>query len=179
MMIEKGKPFDFLIKMARGLPIRTGPQAGPGPVALYYPSISDRKWAVSEINRITMPRLQATQLTGDDGGALKVHHQDTADVSDRALARAILGILHTANIADKPADADNDEDIERAISGALAELDKDWQNRVKAIAHGWRGNSDASAAAGHLPAAAARPGEPEERRRLARETGIGEASDVS
>jgi hypothetical protein len=96
----RGRPIEFLCDMAAGRRIRVSP-AGPGPTEWYIPSVEDRKWAVAQLLPCYVPKMQAMQLSGPDGGPIKSEATRMVEPNTRQIARAILGILSEANIKDE------------------------------------------------------------------------------
>jgi hypothetical protein len=86
--ITAARPVEFLIKVAQGRRIRIGPQAGPGEAAYAYPSLEQRLRAAELLMKKILPDLTAAEVTGADGGPVRIERSLSAlgDLSDEELA---------------------------------------------------------------------------------------------
>jgi hypothetical protein len=66
----KGKPIEFLCKVADGQRIRVGPQGGPGKASFCYPSMEQRLEASKILAKKIVADLQSNEITGPGGTPL-------------------------------------------------------------------------------------------------------------
>ena len=86
---DKGKPIEFLIKVARGNRIRVSAEDNPNAPAVWrYPSMDQRVDAAKALARKILPDMRATEISGPDGEPLL---RPTA--SRIEVAKAVIAVL--------------------------------------------------------------------------------------
>ena len=88
MILNRGRPFELLADVSRGLKVRVGPQAGPGEPEYIYPTLEQRIEAAKILAKKLLPDMASHELSGPEGSPV------TVSMDDDELARRIAAMLY-------------------------------------------------------------------------------------
>lgn len=82
-IIDRYKPHEFIGRVALGMRIRLGPQAGPGKAEYVYPSIAQRMEAAQILLSKTLPDLKSSEITGNPDAPLSIEARSRITDEDK------------------------------------------------------------------------------------------------
>ncbi len=90
---QRGRPLELLAAIASGRKVSAGDPGNPSAKIRVYPTLNERVSAAKVLTNKLVPDLRATEISGSDGGPVKIEDKPYTKME---LARRLLFILREA-----------------------------------------------------------------------------------